>query len=366
MSRRTLRYAVAAITFALLAGGSSLARAQPSRADLTSLRPDSPNTYGGVFANGLRGPDGSATNVTYGFSGTDGADDGMYRIADNQLGFSADGTLRFSVTTTAVTSTLPYVGPDGSVTAPGHTFAGDTGVGMYLSSADTLGLVANGNVSKVILGGRLQATINSVLMLQLTESNFATWSGNTTMNWDGRTQLSSTTNGNLLLKDAAGTSFNLLQFGGTTSSFPALKKIGNAVHVVLADDSALTDIQAAKLLSPRAAGGIGYATGAGGVVTQLTSKSTGVTLNTATGEITMHNAALAASTAVSFTLTNTSIAATDMLTINHASGGTAGSYTLNAQCAAGSAVITVRNIDPVSSLGEAIVLRFAIIKGATN
>ena len=105
----------------------------------------------------------------------------------------------------------------------------------------------------------------------------------------------------------------------------------------------------------------GYATGSGGVVTQITSKATGVTLSKSTGQITLNNAALTASTTVSFTLTNTVIEAGDILVMNHISGGTAGSYLLNAQSAAGSASINVRNIS-LGSLSEAIVIAFAVIK----
>lgn len=105
----------------------------------------------------------------------------------------------------------------------------------------------------------------------------------------------------------------------------------------------------------------GYITGEGGVVTQATDKSTGVTLDKKCGQITMNAAALAADTTVSFTLTNSTIAATDLLVLNHVSGGTAGSYLLNAQAAAGSASINVRNIT-AGSLGEAIVIGFAVIK----
>jgi hypothetical protein len=131
-----------------------------------------------------------------------------------------------------------------------------------------------------------------------------------------------------------------------------------------------TGIDAAKILSGSsllASTGLGYQTGAGfgGTVAQATNKSTGVTLNTATGQITMNNAALGAGTIVSFTLTDSTIAATDVLSLNHISGGTVGSYTLNAQCAAGSATINVRN-NTAGSLSEAIVLQFALIKGATN
>ena len=110
--------------------------------------------------------------------------------------------------------------------------------------------------------------------------------------------------------------------------------------------------------------GIGYVLGAGGTVTQATSKSTGVTLNRPTGQITMNNAALAAATIVTFTFTNSAIEAADLLVLNHISGGTAGAYTLNAQCAAGSASINVRNAS-AGSLSEAVVIAFALLKGRT-
>ena len=109
------------------------------------------------------------------------------------------------------------------------------------------------------------------------------------------------------------------------------------------------------------AGKQGYTTGSGGTIVQATSKSTGVTLSKPTGQITLNNAGLNADTTVSFTLTNTVIEANDILVMNHISGGTAGSYLLNAQSAAGSASINVRNITG-GSLSEAIVIAFAVIK----
>lgn len=107
----------------------------------------------------------------------------------------------------------------------------------------------------------------------------------------------------------------------------------------------------------------GYVTGEGGVITQATSKATGVTLNKKVGQITLNGAALAASTTVSFVLTNTTIGANDLLVLNHVSVGTFGAYTLNARAAAGSATIDVRNVT-AGSLSEAIVIGFAVIKGA--
>jgi hypothetical protein len=107
-------------------------------------------------------------------------------------------------------------------------------------------------------------------------------------------------------------------------------------------------------------GAFGYINGTG-TITQATNKATGVTLNSPSGQITLNGAALAADTNVSFTLTNSSITANDVLILNHLSAGTAGSYLLNAQAAAGSASINVRNITS-GSLSEAIVIGFAVIK----
>jgi len=112
-------------------------------------------------------------------------------------------------------------------------------------------------------------------------------------------------------------------------------------------------------------GALGYGTGAGGTVTQATSKATGVTLNKLSGEITLNNAVLNAGTIVSFTLTNSTLTATDVLVLNHVTTGTLGAYTLNAKCNAGTATISVRN-NTAGNLTEAIVIRFVTIKGTTN
>jgi len=110
---------------------------------------------------------------------------------------------------------------------------------------------------------------------------------------------------------------------------------------------------------------IGYATAAQGTVTQATDKSTGVTLNKSAGRITMNAASLAANTAVSFTLTNSLISTNDAIIVNVSGGGTAAAYTTYiSSMAAGSAVVTLRNLTG-GALAEAVVLNFAIIHGAS-
>ena len=112
-----------------------------------------------------------------------------------------------------------------------------------------------------------------------------------------------------------------------------------------------------------AGGQLGYSTDAQGAVTQLTDKSTGVTLNKSAGQITMNNAALAGNTAVSFTLTNSTISAKDVIILNVGSVGTAGAYTTYvSSMSAGSGVITLRNLTS-GSLSEAVVINYAIIHG---
>lgn len=61
------------------------------------------------------------------------------------------------------------------------------------------------------------------------------------------TLLSGGVNGNLRLTDNAGTSFGLLQFGGTTASFPSLKRSTTGLIVRLADDSADAPITASTV-----------------------------------------------------------------------------------------------------------------------
>ena len=175
----------------------------------------------------------------------------------------------------------------------------------------------------------------------------------------------------------ATTAFVIGQASDVTNGTPAMDGVaarGASVHFARADHVHPTDTSRAPLASPTftgqatvssASGGIGYSTGAGGTVTQATSKSTGVTLNAASGQITMNGAALAAGATVTFTLTNSSIAATDVVIPNIKSVATVGAYrhpSVDA-IAAGSCQISITN-GSGGSLSEAIVLQFVVIKGA--
>jgi hypothetical protein len=111
---------------------------------------------------------------------------------------------------------------------------------------------------------------------------------------------------------------------------------------------------------------IGYGTAAEGVVTQLTDKATGVTLNKSAGRITMNNAALAGGAVASFILTNSLISTNDTIIVcvsSNTTGSAAGAYTTYiSYLAAGTALISLRNLS-ATSYSEAVIINYAIIHG---
>ena len=111
---------------------------------------------------------------------------------------------------------------------------------------------------------------------------------------------------------------------------------------------------------------LGYGVGSGGTVTQATSRTTGVTLDKATGAITLFSTTTTAATFASFTLTNARIAAADVVIVNFASATSADSYGVCVTAvAAGSCRIQIHNIVAVGT-AEAPVVNFTIIKGSAS
>jgi 1-aminocyclopropane-1-carboxylate deaminase/D-cysteine desulfhydrase-like pyridoxal-dependent ACC family enzyme len=109
---------------------------------------------------------------------------------------------------------------------------------------------------------------------------------------------------------------------------------------------------------------LGYSAAAQGTVTQLTDKSTAVTLNKSAGRITMNAASLGANSAQNFTLNNSMIGANDTVIVCVSGGGTINAYTAYvSSLTTGSAVFTLRNLT-AGALSEAVIINYAIIHGA--
>lgn len=113
-------------------------------------------------------------------------------------------------------------------------------------------------------------------------------------------------------------------------------------------------------------GAVGYAPGAGGAVTQITSRATGVTLSKITGQITTMTSSLAAAAHADFVVTNTLVAATDVIVANITSGGTGSPRVDVVAVAAGSFNLRVTNDHASTADTSADTINFAVIKGAAS
>lgn len=133
-----------------------------------------------------------------------------------------------------------------------------------------------------------------------------------------------------------------------------------------ADSAERMRIDASGNVLVTGSGGLGYGTGSGGTVTQATSKTTAVTLNKTNGKITMHNAALAAGASVLFSVSNTTVAATDTVIVNGVWGAVyGGNYRIEvANVYTSTFDVRITNITG-GSRSEAVELNFSVIKAVT-
>lgn len=107
---------------------------------------------------------------------------------------------------------------------------------------------------------------------------------------------------------------------------------------------------------------IGYGSGSGGSVVQVTNRTTGVTLSKPTGAITLFNAA-GSSTWQSFIVTNTLVTSTDIVKVCQKSG--TDKYLIHVtNVANGSFTITFATTGGTTT--EQPVFNFAIIKGSAT
>ena len=155
---------------------------------------------------------------------------------------------------------------------------------------------------------------------------------------------------------------------GTTAAGSMLSSAGGVLGVGAGTSFTTVNLNPGGVsgLQVDSSGKWGYPTGAGGTVTQATSKVTGVTLNKPTGEIVMNNQSLNNATSASFTFTNSFIGANDNVVWSIKSGATAAAYFVQSDAvSAGSCRVHVTNRS-AGALAEAIVLQYTVIKGSVS
>jgi hypothetical protein len=90
----------------------------------------------------IRAINGAAGTPTYGFT-ADG-DTGMYAIGSDNIGFSANGILALGVMDSTVTSYVTFRNIAGTAATPSYSYTSDPNTGSYSVGADTIGWSTNG------------------------------------------------------------------------------------------------------------------------------------------------------------------------------------------------------------------------------
>lgn len=258
---------------------------------------------------------------------------------------------------------------DGGPAAGEKVVYSGTGVATALSigtgsiSVDNIKIDGN-TISSTNTNGNINLTPNGTGAVVIPEAQFTTLDAVTfsTVNAAAHFDLTGTT----FTADGTDTNIDITLIPKGTG-----KIIADGVGINGGVLSTITTNQSLTL-SPNGTGEVvitkpfGYGgSGTGGTVTQLTSRTTGVTLDKPSGQITLF-----ASTSISghssdqFTLTNSYIDATDVVHVCFASGLTAASYGVTVTAvSAGSCKITVSNFSNSATPTDTPVLNFVVIKG---
>jgi hypothetical protein len=284
------------------------------------------STTGITSALALNAPLGTAAAPTYSFTGD--LNTGIYSPGADQVGIATNGVVRFTTSTTAFTGTLPWQGQNGSAATPAFSFSGDTNTGIYSTgTADQIAIGTNGT-ERLLIGANGLHTINASAQsgAALTTTAPAKLYTSTGTYTDTATAASGTVaHGTVAAFDnpaIAATNTGVVYTNASTVYIDGAPT--NGTNVTITNPFALfvaagNSRFGGNVLSSSATGGVGYATGAGGAVTQATSRTTGVTLNTICGAITLVSAAGTA-TWQSFTVTNSAVAISDTVIVKQRSG----------------------------------------------
>jgi hypothetical protein len=252
----------------------------------------------------------------------------------------------------------------GNVLAEGLSVFGNTRVGLAGKPSGQYHTVV-GNITQTTAGGPVY--INTTGNISASTINADTYSATGNILATGLSVFGNTRIGSLAIPGAEHTIIGNVSVSGAGTEY------FNIAGNILAVQGSFGSINSTGLITTSGAittsgtGGVGYAAGAGGTITQGagSEKNTTVVLNKTTGTITLNGGICFANARVAnaFTLTNSTIGNQDLVVIQHVNVGALGGYSFaaNTATAGGSATISVRNHTQLD-LSEAIVIRFAVIK----
>lgn len=218
------------------------------------------------------------------------------------------------------------------------------------------------------VGGTSQFSVSrvgAVTAAQINGSNIFT-GGSGVLGWAARARMYSPADSQIQLTNAAATDFSLLQFGGATSSFPAMKRNAASLNFRLADDSADAGITAgtATFSGALTYGGVTLSnsvTGTGSMV--LSAAPTFTSAVTFSGS----TSTLAASfTNIAETATVSATAATGTInydittqSVLYYTTNASANWTVNFRASSGTSLNTAM------AIGQAVTVVFLVTQGAT-
>jgi hypothetical protein len=301
---------------------------------------------------------------------------------------------RLTISDTDIIATLPFEASNGSAAAPSYGFANSPTTGLFRAATDNIGIAHAGAETARISGsswriGNPAANLSGlgvrmeIAGVSQSLSSVAQFMAGASavgpLHVLGKSRGVTVTDYTIVqVNDVLGQ----LDFRGSDGT--ALIASGAAIRGVAAGTPAAGDVRAElRFLTGSGAaamlealrintaqgvlavgnGGLGYGVGAGGAVTQITSRTTGVTLNKPAGAITMFTAAGSA-TPASFVVTNSAVVATDVIDLSVRSGAT-NIYTFQVTAvAAGSFTVTFWTTGGVVS--DTPNLNYAVIKSIAS
>lgn len=174
--------------------------------------------------------------------------------------------------------------------------------------------LGSATATQLTLGTNTLTTSGSTLIVSgsLSTGGPITIPSTSALNWSSRSKALSMADGSITLENNAGTGFTSLQFGGVTTSFPEILRVGVGLEIALADGSAATSLQVAALNATTLALTTPLPITSGG--TGIASLPTGILVGAGTGAITAAattgsgSVVLATSPAVTGITTNTLVA----------------------------------------------------------
>jgi len=239
--------------------------------------------------------------------------------------------------------------------------------GNTISSTDTNGnIVLAPNGTGEVVTDNLAISGNTISSTDVNGNIVLAPNGTGTVNIDKANITGGTITGAVSFAGGSFTGITLISAttvtGTTTTNGGNLRLTGNTLSSTNANGNiTISPNGTGEIIMTKPMGYGGASTG--GTVTQLTSRTTSVTLNKLCGQITLFAGSIAGLSSQEFSLSNSFIDTTDVVLVSFASGLTSAQYDVTVtQTDAGSCKIAIHNVNNTATGTDTPVINFIVVK----